>query len=415
MISQSPASGSDAGDHRPILPRQGVRIYRVLLSLAAVLISLVIAEAALRLVERTQVGDRAIEDKLIKDPVLGLKLAPYTQGHDANGFRNEAVPQQVDVVCLGDSQTWGVNAPRKDAWPQQLSKISGRSVYNMALGGFGPMQYQVLTQQALRLSPKLIIVGLYLGNDLYDAYNMAYHYDAHRALRSSSSVQDVSRDTVVEQTNALWNEEKQFHANFGSSTPSGWSFWLREHIALGRLLNRLGWWPGAADVDYEIDKRWAATHPEHGAVCEEPGRETVFTPAYRLAALDIDEPRIAEGLRITKELLARMQHETEANQVRLMILLIPTKETVYATALGGRMSPNPSYKKLIEMEGRVRAEILSTCEAAHIQCVDVLPSLSAAIARGERLYPTTTESHPNARGYSVIAATASEKLAKLGL
>lgn len=399
---------------QPISPKR-IRIFKLLLSLAGLLISLLIAEGVLRVVEKIQLGDRAIENNLINDPVLGLKLAPYVQGHDANGFRNDSAPQNVEVVALGDSQTWGVNVKRKDAWPQQLSKLSGHSVYNMGLGGFGPVQYRMLAPQALGLSPKIIVVGLYLGNDIYDAYNMAYHYPAHRALRGKSEAPDLILDTVLEKTNALWNEEKQFHANFGSSGPSGWSFWLREHVALGRLLNRLGWWPGAADVDYEIDKRWAALHPDHGAVCEEPGIETVFTPAYRMAALDIDEPRIAEGLRITKELLAQMQLETDTKQVKLMVLLIPTKETVYATALGGRLDASPTYQRSVEMEGRVRAEIFSTCVVSHIQCVDLLPQLSAALARGERLYLTTTESHPNARGYLVIAATVNENLSRLGL
>jgi|SRR5882672_3147950 len=414
MIYLSSASTSVTGATR-ISAKQRIRIYRVLLSLAALLVGLVIAEAALRLVERIQVGDRAIEDKLIKDPVLGLKLAPYTQGHDANGFRNETAPPQADVVCLGDSQTWGVNVGRQDAWPQQLSRMSGRSVYNMGLGGFGPVQYEALTPQALRLSPKLIIVGFYFGNDIYDAYNMAYHYEAHRRLRSSSAADELRVDQVAAKTDAFAFEQKQFHANFGSSSLSGSSFWLREHVALGRLLNRVGWWPGSLDVDYEIDKRWAALHPDQGAVCEEPGLETVFTTAYRLAALDTDEPRIAEGIRIAKELLAQMQHELDASQVKLMVLLIPTKETVYATAQSGRVGLDPNYKRLVEMEGRVRAEILSTCRAERIQCVDALPHLSAAVAHGERLYPTTTESHPNARGYSLIAAAVNENLGKLGL
>ncbi|HBB89342.1 MAG TPA: hypothetical protein DC047_17190 [Blastocatellia bacterium] len=415
MSDPSSASTSASGSRRPISPKRRIRIFRILLSLTALFFGLAIAEGSLRFVERMKTGDRLIEDKLIQDPVLGFKLAPNTQGHDANGFRNATVPQQVDVVCLGDSQTWGVNVGRQDAWPEQLSRMSGRRVYSMALGGFGPVQYQALMPQALHLSPKLVIVGLYFGNDIYDAYHMAYQYESHRSLRSTSAGDDLSVDTVGSRARALSATEKQFHANFGRSSISGWSFWLREHLALGRLLNRAGLWPGSADVDYEIDKRWAAIYPDQGAVCEEPGVETVLTPAYRLTGLDTDDPRIVEGLRITKELLAQMQREIDGSQVKLMVLLIPTKETVYATARPGSADSNSTYKRVVEMESQVRAEILSACQAERIQCVDVLPRLSAAVAQGERLYPTTTESHPNARGYSVIAAAANENLGKLGL
>lgn len=412
------ATTSGSAERQPISPKRRIRIYKALLTLASVLISLLVAEGALRLVEKNQLGDRAIEEKLVKDPVLGLKLAPHALGHDANGFRNDAVPQKVDIVALGDSQTWGVNVERQGAWPQQLSKISGRSVYNMGLGGFGPVQYRVLTPQALVLSPKIIVVGLYLGNDIYDAYQMAYHYEAHRALRSNSAG-DLSVDTVGDRANAFWNEEKQFHANYGRASFSGWSFWLREHLALGRVLNRTGLWPGSQDIDYEIDKRWAEAHPDHGAVCHDAGRETVLTTAYRLAGLDLDEPRIAEGLRITKDLLTQIQRDVDAKQVKLIVLLLPTKETVYATAqsgrTGGRIGLDPTYSRLVEMESRIRGELYSSCDTKRIQCIDALPSLRSALERGERIYPTTTESHPNARGYFVIASAVNENLSRLGL
>ncbi len=366
------------------------------------------------MVERSQLGDRAIEDKLIADPVLGKKLAPFTRGHDANGFRNDAVPQHADVVAIGDSQTWGVNAGRQDAWPQQLSKLSGRTVYNMGLGGFGPVQYKFLVPQALRLTPKTIVVGLYLGNDIYDAYNMAYQYDAHRDLRSSAAG-DLSADTVGAKATALWNDEKQFHATYGRASFSGLSFWLREHLAIGRLLNRTHLWPGAQDVDYEIDKRWAVAHPDRGAVCESPGRETVFTPAYRLAGEDLDEPRITEGLRITRALLAEMQIDTEAGHAKLVVLLLPTKEVVYASSQSqsGKVNPDQTYQKLVDNEGRVRSQIISTCQEKHIRCVDALPYLVRALEQGERIYPTSTESHPNVHGYFEVAAAMNENLDKL--
>jgi lysophospholipase L1-like esterase len=91
---------------------------------------------------------------------------------------------------------------------------------------------------------------------------------------------------------------------------------------------------------------------------------------------------------------------------------------VYATAQsgkrGGKIGSDPTYEKLVEMEGRIRSEMISTCQTERIQCIDALPYLSSALDRGERLYPTTTESHPNARGYLVIASAVNENLGKLG-
>jgi hypothetical protein len=416
MISLS-STGDSASDNETaaaesIPAKRRIRIYRALLTLVTFVVTLAIAEGVLRLVEKAQLGDRAMEDKLINDPVLGFRLAPYTLGHDANGFRNDSVPQHADVVVLGDSQTWGVNAERQDAWPQQLSKLSGRSAYNMGMGGFGPVQYKALLPQALRLSPKVIVVGFYFGNDIYDAYHMAYQFEAHRDLRSSAAG-DLSADTVSYKTNLFWNQEKQFHATFGRTSLAGLSLWLREHLAIGRLLNRTHLWPGAKDVDYEIDKSWASLHPDRGAICDLPGQETVFATAYRLTGLDLDEPRIAEGVRISQGLLSQMQIETEANHTKLIVLLLPTKETVYARAQSCKLKLDATYQKLVDMETRIRAAIFFTCQDKHISCVDALPQLTAALDHGERLYPTTTESHPNARGYFVIASAAKENLDRL--
>ncbi len=390
-----------------------MRAYRIMTVLMSLLLSLVIAEVALRLLEKFQLGDRAIEGKLINDPILGQKLAPYTQGHDANGFRNASVPLTVEIVTMGDSQTWGVNAKREESWPQQLSSISGHSVYNMGLGGFGPVQYHVLVSQALSFSPKLIVVAVYLGNDIYDAYSMAYRNENYRNLRDPKASADLTDDTVGPRAGVFWNQEKEFHQNFGRGTVSGWSFWFREHLAVGRLLNRTGFWPGSADVDHEIDRRWARSQPNNGAICEEAGIETVFTTAYRLEGLNLSEPRIAEGLRITKKLLGNMERQAEASKVRLLVLLIPTKESAYAGVM--KTAPDPTYGKLIEMERRVRTEIEEECRTQNIECLDALPFLSESLRRGERVYPSTTESHPNARGYFVVASAVHNSLGKLGL
>src|SRR6266849_978830 len=262
-------------------PRRA-RLYRVGIFAASLLISLTAVEAGLRIIEKKRLGDRAVEQKLVPDPELGNRLAPGTPGHDTNGYRNDSVPAQADIVAVGDSQTWGVNADRQSTWPQQLAKLSGHSVYNMSLGGYGPVQYWVLTQRAQKMSPRLVVVGLYLGNDLYDTYRLAYTNDNYKELRAPNAAPDLSRDTVGPQADFYWNEEKDFHNRFGRTSFWGLSYWTREHLAIGRLLNAAGLWPGATDVDYEIDKAWAKAYPQDGAVYEQGNARTVFTISYRL-------------------------------------------------------------------------------------------------------------------------------------
>ncbi len=371
-------------------------------------VGLLLVEVGLRIIEKVRLGDRAAP-ATVNDPRLGTRVAPNMSGHDANGFRNTSVPSQADLVVLGDSQTWGVNVQAADAWPQQLQKLSRRSVYNMGVGGYGPIQYWVLTEKALSFSPKVIVVGLYLGNDLYDAYALTYANDHYVDLRSRAA-NELGQDTIGTRAQYYWDEEKNFHNNYGRLSPLGWSLWLREHSATGRLLNRSGFWPGATDVDYEIDKAWVRAYPDHGAICEDDNIGTVLTTAYRLTGLDLDDPRVAEGLRITKVVLSRMQQSIDAHGARLLVLLIPTKELVYAELMQSRGRLTGTYTRLVEMEQRARNQLVTWCDEKRVLCIDALPDLRNALAQGRQIYYSTTESHPNATGYKVLASKVNEAL-----
>ncbi len=382
------------------------RVFRVLAVIIGLAVGLTVVEFGLRLIEKYRLGDRATGE-IVSDPELGVRIPPNSPGHDASGSRNAGVRPQVDVVALGDSQTWGINVQTVDAWPQQLERITGRPVYNMGVGGYGPVQYWQLIPKALSLSPRVIVVGLYFGNDLYDEYSFTYANAKHADLRSNASA-DLKNDTIQARADSYWNEEKNFHNSYGRNSLAGLSFWLREHSAIGRLLNRIGLWPGATDVDFEIDKAWAQTYPDHAVACETGNVRTVLTTAYRLTALDLDDPRVSEGLRITRLALKRTQERVTTANVKLVVVLIPTKEFVYAELMNGERKSTGTYARLVDMEQKARQELLSSCAEDQINCVDALPDLRKAIEQRQQIYPSSAESHPNAAGYRILALKVSE-------
>ena len=155
---------------------------RLALLAAGLVLSVAIAEIVARASESlrgghdlaTQLGDR------LEDPLLGYRPLPGSGDHDERGFRNESVPSGADVVALGDSQTWGVNAPIDQSWPAVLASETGLVVYNMRTGGYGPLHYRVLLDEALALDPRWIVIALFLGNDVHDCYELAYGQEAHR-------------------------------------------------------------------------------------------------------------------------------------------------------------------------------------------------------------------------------------------
>src|SRR6185295_19141001 len=99
--------------------------------------------------------------EMVHDDVLGAVPSLHTKagGFDAWGFRNREVPDTADIVVIGDSQTYGISATMDDSWPYVLGRLTGRRVYNMSLGGYGPNQYLYLLEtKALSLRPRMIVV-----------------------------------------------------------------------------------------------------------------------------------------------------------------------------------------------------------------------------------------------------------------
>src|SRR4029077_3346139 len=97
--------------------------------------------------------------EVVHDDVLGAVPSPSAMAaFDRWGFRNPRVPESADIVAVGDSHTYGNSARMVDSWPYVLSRLTGRKIYNMGLGGYGPNQYFYLSKtKALSLKPKMII------------------------------------------------------------------------------------------------------------------------------------------------------------------------------------------------------------------------------------------------------------------
>jgi len=144
------------------MPRISIStVFKTVLVVVTVAFGVGALEIGLRIYDRIKNIGHSIEKT--QDPILGTRILPNSPGHDANGYRNDTLPESPKIVVLGDSQTWGVNVESKDAWPQALQRRSANSVYNMGFGGYGPVQYAVQTEMALGVSAQGFGGGVYFG------------------------------------------------------------------------------------------------------------------------------------------------------------------------------------------------------------------------------------------------------------
>lgn len=389
------------------------------LILLGIIVSLLLVEIAVQVLSaiapsRDPTGGVALSQP-IQDSRLGLRIAPNAEGHDSLGFRNEFVPEDADIVVIGDSQTWGINARRSEAWPQVLGHLTGRVTYNMGLGFYGPAQYWALAEEAVVLSPEVVVIALYFGNDIWGAYYTVYGNDTYERFRDPQLVDELSIDTVGEASREISKERLAYVESIPVGAFEGLNEWLVNYSGIVGILSGQGWWFNVGDsARASAAMQWARAFPDRGEVYEAEGYSTVFLTAYRFMALDIAEPRIAEGLRVTNDLLSAASTYLETEGVRLLVVLIPTKETVFASQMKGAGVPvEGTLGDLVEAELKVKTKVVERLDVDDIHYVDTLPRLSDAAGKGEKIYRPIEDGHPTPAGYMVIATVVAEELVEL--
>ena len=354
----------------------------------ALIIALVMAEVLVRLFYSP--GDFLIV-KLVPDPVLGHRIPPDSGGHDASGYRNRAVPDRVAIIAVGDSQTYGTSAGDLESWPSQLAEMSGQAVYNMGVGGYGPLDYgQVANEGVARLAPEVVVVGLYFGNDLMDCYHDVYSTDVYPDLRQPERATTARRDADTKPTNEHWSR--------------GLRTWLAQHSMLyglikNRLSNAVFFLRAQAEAEeVGADQLMVWQDPERPAI------RTAFTPRRRLDALGLDDERISEGRRIAAEAMRRLKHELDEKGVAMLVVLIPTKESVYESLVESQGSTVPdALRALWAAERYWRRAMTDSLSEQGIPWVDALPALQSALREGRQLYLQNGDGHPIGAGYGEIA------------
>jgi len=108
-------------------------------------------------------------------------------------------------------------------------------------------------------------------------------------------------------------------------------------------------------------------------------------------------------MRITFDLLALMDRACRENGCRFVVVVIPTKETVFADHLlrNSQVHLSDVIADLIVNERAAREQLLEFLDRADILHVDTLAPLRSKV--GDQLYARSDrDMHPNKNGYRVI-------------
>lgn len=100
---------------------------------------------------------------------------------NAEGFRTQEflpkVSNEVRVVTVGDSTTFGIGVAEDDTYSRVLERMLNREahdgrvfrVFNLGIGGYGPAEYYLVVKRYLSiLKPDVVVIAFFTGNDLQD-------------------------------------------------------------------------------------------------------------------------------------------------------------------------------------------------------------------------------------------------------
>jgi len=298
---------------------------------------------------------------LLNDPYTLVRARPLTPNygsasgpHDLLGFRNRAIPSFVDILIIGDSQTYGNNAPMYDNWPHVLARQVEdvpAVVYSMATGGWGAVQYLDMLNKGTAFGPEVIVVAFYTGNDPLESYRLAYSVDHWASLRAIDGVSDDD---------------------------------LPPPVAFPAV----------------VEDQWPVVFAD--------GTATIFSPKLRLRSNALEFGATLAGWAVMKRAARLMAERAAAVGSTLVFVVIPTKELVFAPRIEqDGIQPPELYQRLVQSEGdniRNFSAYLSGLAGKPL-VVDLLSVLQRAALTRVDIYPPDVNGHPMAPGYRLIGET----------
>lgn len=305
-------------------------------------------------------------DKIIlKDPFTRVRARPFYPDiggygpNDLLGFRNSSVPTATDIVVIGDSQTYGNNASLQNSWPQQMRDQLGMSgvgvsIYTMASGGWGAVQYLEMARYALLFRPQMIIVAFYTGNDPMDTFITAYGMERWKFLRPDSN---LSASDAPKAGTSLTDEKARWKVKFSD------------------------------------------------------GISTEFNPDLRLVS-NRSHPAIDTAYMIMLNASKLITKLANQQGIQPVFTIIPTKEYVYQDKISQQgIEATQKYESLIKAENkRIEwfSEELSNID--HAEYIDVATPLRKAALRPLVLYPGNVNGHPFKAGYALLGKFIAESI-----
>ena len=350
-----------------------MNLRKAALIVCSIIVSLAVLEVGLRILSAFLIYSP--KNSQVYDEKLGRRIDSSLADIDENGFRNPSVPERADIVALGDSHTYGVNVKSENAWPAQLARMSGMTVYNLGVGGYGPLQYYYLMDKALSFKPRHIILGLYPANDLSDVCKL---------IDESEYWMD-------------WAKKRGYDVGICAGSES---FFGR----INRELSGLHVYWMAASAVKRVNE---SVNFGDALEVREGDNKTIMkysTISSHMKKMDVSREKVSLGLAVTEDVIREMKSKADAEGVELGVVLIPSKEIAFYDYLKANGYEIPDdYEKLVVNEDEITGELAGFLAGLGIDYADARPYAVNEVGKSITAYSPTDDGHPLEAGYGAYA------------
>ncbi|MBI5519602.1 MAG: hypothetical protein HY916_06045 [Desulfovibrio sp.] len=318
--------------------------------------------------------------RLLADPAWLVRGNPDHADHDPLGLRNPRGIQLPELAVIGGGQVYGEGLSHAHSWPAQLGRRMGGGVINAGLPGWGSVQYALIAERLLALSPRRFIVCLTPAADLPQTF-LAARNSTSRLARSFFEPQ-WARLPHPDQSIAF--SSGRAVADFLAAHPD-----TAEEDALAILAQR-----GEPDVN----------------PCVIDASRFYLTERSLHAMLDLDHPAIEAGLSITAKVLAHLRALAEEHLISLTVLLLPSREYLVAQRLDeARVRDAETLERLGLAEAAVLGELRAVCAGLSLRCFDLTGYLKAFV--GGRIHAQNRrEGWLSAKGCELLSRFVRERV-----
>ncbi len=360
-------------------------------------------------------------DATVEDPELGYRYRPglsmtypwragdesRSEVHfatDGDGFRNPPGLASPRIVLLGDSFVEGDLVNEPETIRARLAGETGAAVRNLGLSGYGPQQYVIAARRfGLPAHPEVVVVSLFEGNDLGDAE----FFDQWR--RSAMPWNDYVLDVLRSQRGSVVVRPR---------------LRLRTLDALAAIRSRL--WgllippPQVTAPANPFDRRCGGD-PE-GPDCMRFDAGFLYRETRSAAEWSAER-----GWALTHDALRELRDACRARRARLLVVLVPSKESLYVPRITSSISPaafdrfvsgaagvaGPYFDRFLANHGALDRVIEPFLREEGIDVLNLRPVLARAEDEGRRPY-YRLDMHWNARGHAEAARAIAARLRALG-